>query len=320
MKDPRQSSRLVLSAYVVAVLLFLVSRDAIADSVTLFGGIGKGSPVGTAGDLITINQTTGAGTIVGHPDAIAGLTGLAFDSAGTLYGSTISGSLPPTGPPGRTSTLVIIDPTGGAQVGLAHSITAGGTAISITDLAVQPGTNILFGTSLDEVTFTNSIYTIDSTGAASFKGNTGVTGATLGFAPDGTLYMTSATFDENGVQTGIFLHTLDPNAGTILSTIPVQAPNGTDLFHIGGLAVRPTDGLLFVSARAADVVTEGDVYTLTATGTLTFLGDTGIGEIGDVAFRPAAVPEPATVALLVTWLGILGAARWRRGNDRRQPR
>src|SRR5437764_6009598 len=125
MKDPRQSSRLVRSAYVVAVLLFLFSRDAIADSVTLFGGIGKGSPVGAAGDVITINQTTAAGTIVGHPDAITGLTGLAFDSAGTLYGSTISGSLPPTGPPGRTSTLVIINPNNGAQIELAHNITAG---------------------------------------------------------------------------------------------------------------------------------------------------------------------------------------------------
>jgi mannose/fructose/N-acetylgalactosamine-specific phosphotransferase system component IIC len=65
-----------------------------------------------------------------------------FDISGTLYGTTISGMLGT----GRFSTLVRIDPATGAQIGPAVTITAGTQPISITDLAVQPGTNTLYGT------------------------------------------------------------------------------------------------------------------------------------------------------------------------------
>jgi hypothetical protein len=58
----------------------------------LYGGIGRGSPL-NPGAVITINQDTGAGTLVGHPDSVPGLTGLVFDISGKLYGTTISGML-----------------------------------------------------------------------------------------------------------------------------------------------------------------------------------------------------------------------------------
>ena len=66
------------------------SRERSARRTALEGGIGRGSPL-NAGSLITINQGTGAGTVIGHPDSVPGLTGLAFDISGTLYGTTISG-------------------------------------------------------------------------------------------------------------------------------------------------------------------------------------------------------------------------------------
>ena len=229
-----------------------------------------------SGWLIRIDQATGAGTLVGLPDSVSGLTGLAFDISGALYGTTISGQLSPTGPSGRTSTLVHIDPNTGAQIGPAVNITSAGVPIAITDLAVQPGTERLYGNLLDETTFTNSIYVIDpTTGVASLVGNTGVIGATIAFGPDGTLYQTSAIFDQNGFVAG-FLDTLDPNDGHILTTSAAFT-----LSHVGGLAVNPKNGVIFASGGS-----NNNIYTLSPTGTQTFVGSTVVGGPGDLAFTP----------------------------------
>jgi len=115
---------------------------AAAAQTDLYGGVGRGSPL-NPGALITINQDTGAGTLVGHPDSVPGLTGLVFDISGTLYGTTISGTLGT----GRFSELVRIDPGTGAQIGPAVTIKANNLPISITDLALRPSSNTLYGTS-----------------------------------------------------------------------------------------------------------------------------------------------------------------------------
>jgi hypothetical protein len=249
----------------------VVRPVAAAGQTDLYGGIGRGSPL-NPGAVITINQDTGAGTLVGHPDSVPGLTGLVFDISGTLYGTTISGPLDT----GRVSNLVRIDPGTGAQIGPAVPITAGDHPISITDLALQPGTNTLYGTSLSEDDFINSIYTIEpATGVATLIGRTGVIGTTLAFGPDGTLYQTSAVFDDDGFVAG-YLNTLDPDTGAVLTT--------SDPFtqrHVGGLEVRPTDGVIFASGGD-----EGSIWTLSPTGTQTFVGLTSVGGVGDLAFTP----------------------------------
>jgi hypothetical protein len=195
-----------------------------------------------------------------------------FDISGILYGTTISGALGT----GRFSNLVRIDPGTGAQIGPAVPITANDLPIPITDLALQLGTNTLYGTRLSEDDFTNSIYTINpATGVATLIGNTGVIGATLAFGPDGTLYQTSAVFDADGFVAG-YLNTLDPDTAAVLTT--------SDPFtqeHVGGLAVRPTDGVIFASGGD-----EGSVWTLSPTGTQTLVGLTGVGGIGDLTFTP----------------------------------
>jgi hypothetical protein len=240
--------------------------------ITLYGGIGRGSPL-NAGSLVTIDPATGVGTLVGRPDAVPGLAGLAFDISGTLYGATISGELGT----GRFSNLVRIDPNTGAQIGPAVTITYAGVPIAITDLAVQPGTERLYGTSLDETDFINTIYVIDpATGVALLIGRTGVTGATLAFGPDGTLYQTSAEFDQAGNFIHGFLNTLDPNTGAVLTT---SAP--FTLHHVGGLAVRPTDGVIFASGGD-----EGGIYTLSPNGVQTLVGFTNAGGVGDLDFTP----------------------------------
>jgi hypothetical protein len=249
-----------------------VARPAVATGPTdLYGGIGRGSPL-NPGAVITINQDTGAGTLVGHPDSVRGLTGLVFDISGTLYGTTISGMLGT----GRFSELVRIDPRTGERIGPVVTITANNLPISITDLALQPGTNTLYGTNLSEDDFINSIYTIDpATGAATLIGRTGVIGATIAFGPDGTLYQTSAVFDDDGFVAG-YLNTLDPDTGAVLTT---SDPFTTE--HVGGLAVRPTDGVIFASGGD-----EGRLWILSPTGTQTFLGLTSVGGVGDLAFTP----------------------------------
>jgi hypothetical protein len=251
-------------------LLPLSTQNSVAQT-TLYGGIGRGSGQ-NSGWLIRVNQATGGGTLVGHPDSVPGLTGLAFDISGTLYGTTISDML---GFP-RFSTLVRIDPKTGAQIGTAVNITSAGVPIPITDLAVQPGTERLYANLLDETTFINSIYVIDpTTGVASLVGSTGVIGATIAFGPDGTLYQTSAVFDTNGFVQG-FLDTLDPDTGARLTT---SAP--FTLSHVGGLAVNPTNGVIFASGGM-----NNNVYTLSPTGTQTLVGSTGVGGPGDLAFTP----------------------------------
>src|SRR5947207_1126534 len=67
-----------------ALMLAVVGPVAAAGQTDLYGGIGRGSPL-NPGALITVNQNTGVGTLVGHPDSVPGLTGLVFDISGTLY-------------------------------------------------------------------------------------------------------------------------------------------------------------------------------------------------------------------------------------------
>ena len=232
--------------------LLLAPHESLAQT-PLYAGIGRGAP--DKGAVITINQTTGGGTPLGTgaADPMVGINGLAFDSSGDFFASTISAPLLEV--PQGVGTLITIDPATGEELAFIGDITLNGDPLAINDLSVQPGTDLLFGISIDTTTFEGSLYTIDkSTGVATLVGGTGRITATIAFGPDGTLYATSATFDDNGFVGG-FLHTLDQGTGTVLTTV------GPFLVHIGGLAVRPTDGVIFASGGMA-----GDIYTLVYDG------------------------------------------------------
>ncbi len=295
-------TRVLLRVSIATAWLLAAPGESAADSM-LFGGIGFGSPQ-NRGALITIDNTTGAGTVVG-PGAgpNAGLTGLTFDPTGALWGSTRSNRMgdPAVGAP----QLLQLDPLTGTPIFTAP-LTFGGNVLEITDLAADPTSGMLFGVSLN--TSDTSIYTIDKdTGNASLIGATGVIGVTLAFAPDGTLYMTSATFDMSG-QTGSFLHTVDPLTGTPTSTTPIGLLPSGNFVHFGGLAVDPADGTIYGSAREATETQIGDIFTVTPTGVATNIGFTGKGEPGDLAFQP--IPEPMTLMLLGS--GLAGVAALRR--------
>jgi hypothetical protein len=260
---------------VVGLLLLLLVPGMVKASpgttgTILYGGVGGDTPSNSdnIGALVIVDQTTAALTLVGTPVPGIRISGVAFDSTGALFGSTIGIGLPPL-----TSTLIRIDPNTGALISVVGPITAGpgGPAIGIADLTVQPGTDLLFGVRAptDLLGGPGRLYIIDkTTGVGTFLGTTPRRRDSIAFAPDGTLY-------ETGFVTGPpTLFTLNPANGAALTSVAIAE-------FYGSLAVRPTDSVLF--SGNGDI---GQIFNLDpVTGAATLLGDTTPTYIGGLAFR-----------------------------------
>jgi len=280
----------IAGAMLVVGLLLLAPGAAVAGpnlaGTILYGGVGGDNPTNSAniGALVVVDPATAAVTVVGSPVPGTRISGIAFDSTGALYASTIGAGLPPI-----TSTLIRVDPDTGALLAVVGPITAGagGPAIGIADLAVQPGTDLLFGVRAptDLLGGAGRLYVIDkATGVATLIGSTAARRASIAFAPDGTLYEVAF------VPRPPALYTLNPATGGVLTSVP------TAEFY-GSLAVRPTDSTLFVGD--GDV---GDIFTLDpATGAATLLGVTSPTYIGGLGFRTCilgidgATADPSTL-------------------------
>ncbi|MHC5112441.1 MAG: PA14 domain-containing protein, partial [Planctomycetota bacterium] len=182
-----------------------LTEEAAGTVETMYAGVGRGSSINPGGVLL-VDQNTGAGTLVADPITPGGLTGLVVDGADRMWGSSIDGPLG-----NRVSNLVEIDPDTGALIS-SVPILDGTTPISIGDLAVQPGTDVIFGmrSSSDAGPPGGQLYTIDRvTGAATLVGDTFQNrNGGLGFAPDGRLFYLEF----------IQLHELDPTNAAILNT------------------------------------------------------------------------------------------------------
>lgn len=266
----------------------------------LYGGLGGHSNGDSTNDgsLGLVNQTTGAVTIVGHPAGVSRISGLAFDLSNTLYAATLPGGgfPPPPGPTG-VSSLLRLNPITGAILS-SVTITDAGVGISIADLAVQPSTGFLYGIRgpIDQLNGQGKLYTINTTtGVATLVGNTGDFFGAIAFAPNGTLYMSSADLDANDNLVNISLKRLNPNNAATIGSVPT-----VDFF--GALAVRPDDSVIF--GGNGD---QGQLFTINpATGAETLVGSTGRNFVGDLAFL---TPEPASFALACLGLIMLIAAQ-----------
>lgn len=302
--------------------VMLLTSMAGADPI-LYGGNGghpnfDGTPLSIHnGWLVRIDEGTGAVVPVGHPDNIARISGIAFASYSVLYATTLGGGgFPDTPPSPNPSRLVQINPDTGALISDLGLIRAGGVGISIADLAIQPGSGVLYGIESKEAAgglgppFGN-LYTIDrATGVANLVGTTGLENVSLAFAPDGTLYATSAAVnpeDPFGPLIDVQVATLDPKTGKVLTTVP------TSTFY-AALTYDSNRGLLIGGNGSGDTLLSGDIFTIDpATGNqIAHVSETGLDFVGDLDVRP--VPEPSSLAL--SGLGV-AAMLVRRYLDRR---
>jgi hypothetical protein len=290
-------------ALVVALILTPLALQADVIMYGVNGGHAS-TEVPPDGDLVIVDQTTGAVTTLGA-SGFPRLTGLGIvpnpNIYGDIYATTLGGIMFPPGPGQHsTSDLLRLSPTGAVLSDIGTIATATGNAVAIADLAVQPGTGTLFAISNE---FGNvppgGLYTINRTnGIATLVGSTGEFFGSIAFAPNGTLYMVGASF--NMGPTNPVLDILNTSTGAVIgSGVPLA-----DFY--GAFGIRPTDGALFVG--------NGDgsqIFTLNSTtGVATALSSTtGSSFVADLDFL--VTPEPRTIIMAA--LGLAGLILYRRG-------
>jgi hypothetical protein len=169
-----------------------------------------------------------------------------------------------------------------------------------------------------------NLYTISTSGIATLVGNTGVFFGAIAFAPNGTLYMTSAdlvgvstapmTFTCPAADSGDYncaLDTVSPTTGAILTSVGTA-----DFYSALGIS---NSGVIWAATGAGDLGAGtgqffAGVSTLDpTTGDATFIGNTDANFVADIAF---AVPEPASLVLSGIGLAALLALRFRQGVKR----
>lgn len=200
--------------------------------------------------------------------------------------------------------MITLNPSNGALI-TSTPITAGGINLSIADLAIQPGTNTLFGITNPDGAGVGpgNLYSINKgTGVATLIGDTGKFFDTIAFAPNGTLYLAAADLSMGPVNPT--LETINPANAMVLSSVAT-----THFF--GALAVR-SDGTIFGG--------DGDLHQLFTidpiTGVQTLIGDTGRTFIGGLAF---STPETGTTfnLMAIAVAGLVGCGHMLRPSRRK---
>ncbi|HEX3727515.1 MAG TPA: hypothetical protein VHV08_14775, partial [Pirellulales bacterium] len=209
----------------------VISAAATTHDDLLYVGIADGATSPTNAGLV-MTADVGNGLVAplhaNLPLTDQGLSGLAF-VGGKLLASTSTGL-------GSTSNLVQLDTSTGAQLSNTP-ITDGSQPISMGDLAIQPGTNTLYGirSAEDGLGHSGALYIIDpNSGAASLVGDT-LTGhdGGLAFSPGGTLYLAGI----NPATSQPTLFTLQSSTAQVLSSVSLSRP-------VDGLDVR-SDGVIY---------------------------------------------------------------------------
>jgi hypothetical protein len=280
----------------------LTLARAAAAAPTLFGATAGSGP----GELYTLNPANGAvltdvGPLVDLSGTHYGITGMVFDPAsGALFGSSANSSATPAN---AHDMLVKINPLTGAVLPIGPlNVGAGNT---MTDLAIDPATHVLYG--IGSVGGPN-LYTINtSTGQATLVGTTGIgftTGGGVDVAPDGTIYGSpdGGRFGTYNKSTGAYTQIADPGPEPLGGSSGYNAMSFNDT------------GVLY-GVNSANSTTAPHLVTFNlGSGAVTDLG-ASVLRLDSIAFQ--IVPEPASAALLaVAAAGVLVGPRRRRRPDR----
>ncbi len=247
-----------------------------ADAQTLYGATSSGH-----GELYILNPATGGvvtdvGALNDSGSVNYSVSGLAFNpTSGVLYGSTggVSGT-----------QLLTINPAT-AAVTVVGSFNAG--SVTMTDLAFDSSGH-LFGISSSGGA---NLYSINlGTGQATMVGSSGISfteGGGLAISLGGTAYGAPipGEFGTYDLLTGAYTHIGTPGS-------PVGAGSGYGALAFDG-SVLYGDNLKAGASGATHLVTIDPT-----TGNVTDIG-ASVTHLDAIAFGPAEVPEPGTIALLV---------------------
>jgi PEP-CTERM motif len=236
---------------------------------------------GDTSDLYTVNQSTGAISLVG--------------STGVNFGDLTSTNSQLLGIDLTNNALWTINPSTAAA---SNEVLISGTNGDITSIAWDPVTHTLYGNTTSGFAGADQLYGINpTTGAATLIGAIGSANVyALGFSQTGVLLGESdATGDLLSISTAT-------GAGTNIG------PTGVSSSY--DLASRPGDDVVFGLSSA----TYG-LYTYnTGTGAASLVGAYGEDvNLAGLAFLPAGgVPEPATWAMMMVGFGGLVVVAQRR--------
>jgi PEP-CTERM motif len=302
----RRGARTALVAVVLGSILGSIDRaQAVPFAGTLYATDARN------GNLLTVNTSTGAGTVMGQMGFPA--PSLAMNSGGTLYAGEGRGNpnIYTVNPSNGSTTFVGSTGLGYAAVG-ALEFDARDTLYASVNLVGDGGSG------------SDHLATIDtSTGAAtvigSFGSCTGVAIPTDGGGSCAIDGMEAIAFDGSGALWGALrtsatsagaagLYQIDPGTGAASFVTSILEGSSPVLVVSLQFAI---DGTLFGGTANGRLVTID-----TSTGAATTIGiATGGNSLGGLAGR--AVPEPGTAPLL--GLGLAGLARRRRSRSVYRP-
>lgn len=224
-----------------------VSSGGVSGMYASNGGANANATDG--GAIMTTDMTNANSTVIGTPVPGDGITGIDFMTNGDMYGFVSTGD------------LIQINPATGAVITNVGPVTLNGNPIILTDMAIDPTTDEIYGTTGPSGPLSNQLVKVDaSTAVATYIGQPVAAGSFLAitFDAQGTLYglRTNSASD---------LLTIDKTNGSILSNTVLSITIGAV-----GLGMDKATNTIYASECCT---TQGNqLYSILPNGTTTFIG------------------------------------------------